>query len=150
MKVIFLDVDGVLNNRFTRARSPQGFIGIMDSKVKLVAKIADETDAIIVLSTDWRLMDDDDPDYIYLKKKLDKQGLCAFDKTPDINRFERGREIAAWLDAHENVEQYVVLDDIVFHDFNYYDLHHNCVITDPDDGITQTEVEEAIKILNRK
>lgn len=148
MKVIFLDVDGVLNNDSTRARTPNGFVGIMDSKVKLIKKIADETDSIIVLSTDWRCMDYDDPDYIYLEKKLDKQGLCAFDKTPELDTFRRGREIFTWLQKHENVESYVVLDDIEFSDFNYYKL--NRIITDHRRGITEADAEDAIDILNKK
>ena len=148
MKVIFLDVDGVLNNDSTRARTPNGFVGIMDSKVKLIKKIVDETDSIIVLSTDWRCMDYDDPDYIYLEKKLDKQGLCAFDKTPELDTFRRGREIFVWLQAHDNVESYVVLDDIEFSDFNYYKL--NRIITNYHRGITEADAEDAIEIMNKK
>ena len=68
MKIIFLDVDGVLNaeddTRFTkgknkgqlRKRYPKilEFIGISDSKVENLAKIVSATDAKIVLVSSWK------------------------------------------------------------------------------------------------
>ena len=54
MKVIFLDVDGVLNCQKTEAKC-RGFIGVDSKKVKLLKKIVDATDAKIVLSSSWKI-----------------------------------------------------------------------------------------------
>ena len=62
-KIIFLDVDGVLNNENTNARSPGGYVGVMDSKVKLLSKLVKETNADVVISSDWRLIKDADYQY---------------------------------------------------------------------------------------
>ena len=35
MKVIFLDIDGVLNDKYCRARAPSGCKGAVDAKLKL-------------------------------------------------------------------------------------------------------------------
>ena len=53
MKIIFLDVDGVLNCKSSKSRCG-GFLGIDDSKVKLLKEIIDITGAKIVLSSSWR------------------------------------------------------------------------------------------------
>ena len=54
MKVIFLDVDGVLNTKYSKSRCGR-FIGIDKDKVAQLKRIVDETDAEIVLSSTWRL-----------------------------------------------------------------------------------------------
>ena len=51
MKVIFLDVDGVLNDDYTADRSPAGFIGIDDGMVANLERIVRKTGAKIVLSS---------------------------------------------------------------------------------------------------
>ena len=53
MNVIFLDVDGVLNNAYTTDRI-KGYIGIDDNKVRLLKQIVDYFDAKIILSSTWR------------------------------------------------------------------------------------------------
>ena len=59
MKVVFLDVDGVLNCKNTkeviwRDNGKQGFHGVEDGKTELLAEIVKTTDAVIVLSSTWR------------------------------------------------------------------------------------------------
>ena len=60
IKVIFLDVDGVLNCETTedviwRDKSKGGLRGIDDAKVELLKKIVDATSAMIVVSSTWRI-----------------------------------------------------------------------------------------------
>ncbi len=62
MKIIFLDVDGVLNCHNTFKKQHEKYIktGIWEieielSKVKLLKQIVDNTNAKIVLSSTWRL-----------------------------------------------------------------------------------------------
>lgn len=160
VKIIFLDIDGVLNTEFTPDRC-DGFLGIEDRYVKNLKKIVDsDKDIRIVLSSTWRL------GYTtygyklehhreYLEIKLSKQGLCIYDATPEMSRTgeSRGQEIYQWLKDHERlrVEQWVVLDDMYFYDFNVYNIMHHWISTNPfsaDGGLNDLKVEQAIRVLN--
>ena len=52
-KVIFLDVDGVLNCHSTKDKCGD-YIGIDDKKVALLKEIVDATGAIIILVSSWK------------------------------------------------------------------------------------------------
>ena len=148
-KVLFLDVDGVLNNESTNAVAPSGCTGVMDSKVKLLKEIIDETGAKVVLSSDWRLCDPRDVDYRYLVSKLKyKGGISIYGKTPDTSWSRRGEEILMWLDDHPRVKSWVVLDDIKFNDFYNERFDGHLVITDYKVGLTASDVDKAIEVLN--
>ena len=149
MKILFLDVDGVLNNEETENKTPIGYIGIMDSKVKLLSQIIENTGTKVVISSDWRLCyNEEKEDYQYLIDKLQKCGIQIFDKTPDLMWQRRGLEIETWLNKHEDVESWVVLDDIYFNDFGRKQFNGHLVITDGYYGLQQTDVDKAIRILN--
>ena len=104
MKVIFCDVDGVLNNEKTRGHSPSGYTGVSNDLIRNLKKIVDQTDARIVLSSDWRLVKDDPEhgkDYRYLERKLLVVGhLSICDHTDDISWSKRGREICKYVEDH--------------------------------------------------
>lgn len=152
MKVIFCDVDGVLNNTRTSARSPGGYVGVSEELIRNLKKIVDATGARIVLSSDWRLVRKDPirgKDYRYLVRKLLFAGhLKISGHTDDISWSRRGREIRKYLDDHPEVTGFVVLDDIPFTDFGKYNLLEHFVNTDNDEGLTQKDVEKAILILD--
>ena len=152
MKVIFCDVDGVLNNDVTKARSPSGFLGVSDILIRNLKKIVAETGAVIVLSSDWRLIRDDPrhgKDYRYLARKLRYvANLKISDHTADISWRFRGLEIRTYLDEHPQVTEYVVLDDLPFRDFQENGLLKNLVLTDSGEGLADADVERAVRILN--
>lgn len=150
MKVIFLDVDGVLNNETTKAVAPSGYMGVMDSKVKLLKKIVDATGAKVVLSSDWRICDrNHDKDFKYLLNKLKYKGnIAIYDFTPDLSVFDRGHEIRDWIKRNQTTKEYVVLDDIEFPDFYDGDFFNHVIITDYEIGLSQDDVDQAINILN--
>ena len=142
-KIIFLDVDGVLNSEYINARSPEGHVGVMDSKVKLLSKLVEETNADVVISSDWRLIKD--ADYQYLINKLRYKGHIEIKgETPNLSWSHRGTEIKSYLDDHPT-DAWVVLDDIVFSDFEIVEGH--LVLTDPEFGLTEADVEKAKRIL---
>lgn len=103
MKVLFLDIDGVLNNGHTKERF-QGFIGLNKELIPLVKQIIDETGCQVVLSSYWRT----DPKSV---KHVRQHIGPLFDKTPIFTMKPRGTEIQAWLDEHPAVTKYAILDD---------------------------------------
>ena len=119
MNVIFLDVDGVLNNAHTTDRV-ESYIGIDDNKVILLKQVVDYFDAKIVLSSTWR-HEVDNHIAKYLTGKLEKQGLKIYDITPNIGWYVRAKEIATWLaDEHEySIENIIILDDEYFNWYEY-------------------------------
>ena len=158
MKVIFLDIDGVLNSEHTKARCGE-CIGIDGAMVKRLRKIVEATGAEIVLSSTWRLGYNKDHKELehhakYLNNKLGNQHMRVVGMTPDLGRMGilRGDEIKKWLDTNSDVvEEYVILDDEYFESFNVGDLCKHWVRTSfygEDGGLQDEHVEEAIKILN--
>ena len=115
MKVIFFQVDGVLNFFDSDARAPSGQIGIAESRVKEFKKIITDSGARIVLIGNWRKdwnFDDSKctPNGIYLNKKLERRGLHILDKINDEMSDEEG--VTDWIRRHPNVTESCVLTDI--------------------------------------
>ena len=157
MKVIFLDIDGVLNSRiYDRKRNWNENTDIDETRLPVLKSIVDRTEAVIVLSSTWRTHWDKDPalcgeDGEYINKTLAKYGLEIYSKTPDYGLCgERKDEITGWLtSAKEEIESFVILDDYAF---GWDELFDNFVKTNPNFGLGLEEEHagKAIKILNRK
>ena len=112
--VIFLDVDGVLNTTTTVQKTPDGYTGIDDARVEVLAKTIEKIGgADLVLSSDWKEMKPTDDDYVYLISKLALCGLSIDGQTQD-QMYKRGEGILKYLKAHPEIEEYVVLDDCRF------------------------------------
>ena len=153
MKVIFLDVDGVLNFVGTDATSPSGWVGISSPSVKILRNIVKETNAYIVLSSTWRRdwsknEEDCTEDGKYLNRRLNRYGLHIIDKTIENEEALRGAAIKEWLDRHPHVESWIVLDDNVFMDFKEKDIMPHLVLVNGCLGLTETNAKECIKKLN--
>lgn len=108
MKVIFFNVDDVLNFPGTEAKAPSGRVGVAESGVKYLKDLAKSAQAFLVLigswTKDWDFEDSKcSEDGVYLVKKLDRKGLHIMDKTDDIN---------TWLSRHPNVTDYCVLSGL--------------------------------------
>lgn len=156
MKVVFLDVDGVLNTNSTKTRCG-GYIGIDDAKLPLLKEIIDGTGAEIVLISTWkehwekspsrkRLQDDLAN---HLDERLDSVGLTVSDKTKDKRDgvwYSRGEGILDYL-AYHGVNDFVIIDDLQF-DYDGCDLTDNFVQTTVKVGLTPEHVKRAIEILN--
>ena len=117
MKVIILDVDGVLNsNEYldkVKKSDVQGIERYIDvEKMKLLKRAIDETGARVVLSFTWRYTSN----ARYLKELLADYGIRV-DSTPYIQD-ERGLEIKEWLSQHKGIENFVILDDEIFDSFD--------------------------------
>ena len=153
MKIIFLDIDGVLNHsRFLKERAPSCVMGISDELVLKLKQIVGKTDAKIVLISTWKDIWEKDEnlceeDALYLNKKLKMQDLFVHDKT--LNEFvkDRGLGIHEYL-LNNNVENFVILDDYDNEDFEKYDLKRNFIKVNRRTGLSDDDVEKAVKILN--
>jgi hypothetical protein len=154
-RVIFLDIDGVLNNatKGTR-RTIKGMKGyhLNDPRcVALLNNLTDVTQAKIVISSTWRL-----GETLENMQKICKcMGITAevIGMTPSL-RFPgavRGNEILAWIKSNEhiygnyhNFQNYVIIDDdsdmLLWQKDNF-------VLTDGEYGLTRRGIAKAYRIL---
>ena len=112
VRIIFLDIDGVLNSTRT-CIATGGYPGEeLEAKdltrfdwiaIGLLRRLCESSGIQIVLSSSWRIIVD-------IKKLGDAMGLPIIDKTP-VLASSRGNEIARWLSEHPEVEQWAIIDD---------------------------------------
>lgn len=108
MKIIFLDIDGVVNCAKTRLVH-EGFIDIDPAKAELVKQLIKNTGAKVVLSSTWRLSESS-------RERVKELVTDFIDVTPrfhfdHIRGDRRGEEVADWLSRHPEVTRYAILDD---------------------------------------
>ena len=153
MKVIFLDIDGVVNCWGTKERAPSKVVGVEQRLIEYIKQIVDATGAKLVLSSTWRkdwafdLLNG--IDWHYLRDEFAKQDLYFMDYTPSRRDSWRGEEIKEWLESTEyDVESYVIIDDEMF---DIRELHEGHMVqTSYETGIKPGGVEMAIKILEKE
>ncbi len=103
MKVLFLDIDGVLNCAATH--NPRKLPYVVDPKLlDRCIHLLRQTGAEVVLSSTWRY----DPAGLFSAKRW---GIPFIDVTPDMPHSPRRDEILAWVAGHPEVERYAVIDD---------------------------------------
>lgn len=154
MKVIFLDVDGVLNSDeyFDKIKdlNIEGIKREIDiEKIKLLKKAIDETGAKVVLSSSWRYTRNGQK----LKELLLDYGIYA-DTTPFLQN-ERGLEIKQWLLDNQSVEDFVILDDEIFDSYDERLIKKLIKISNGNgynfgEGLLLGDVDEIIKRLGKK
>jgi hypothetical protein len=149
MKVIFLDVDGVLNSKASWTvcdvipvkHAPQNKGARLDPLlVGRLRTILEATGAKIVVHSTWRdgLMEP-------LVDYLEAHGISESEiigRTP-LMGWRKHVEILAWLSAHPEVTKWIVLDDMPIFPAN----HHNLLLTTWDTGLQPGHVVRAIETL---
>ena len=144
MKVIFLDVDGVLNNDgyFERTKNEkQNRIELDDENIKCLKEIIDLTGAKVVVTSTWKEL----RIYNELISYLKNFGIEVYDKTVHMS-YNRGDEIREYLSTHE-IDNFIILDDEIFKDFN--ELISHLVKTDfYNGGLTEKHKTLALKLMN--
>ncbi|TXK52380.1 hypothetical protein FVR03_01300 [Pontibacter qinzhouensis] len=115
MKVIFLDIDGVLNTtshlellrkKAIKCRDEFGHLFCPDA-VENLEYLSHVSGAKVVISSTWRASG------LKVIKDLFKYRMIEVDilsVTPFLNT-PRGEEIAAWLSENDYVTNYVIIDD---------------------------------------
>ena len=145
-KVIFLDVDGVLNNGSWAARMYEQSVRtyrddlLYEPSLEQLKRIVAATGAYIVVSSAWRQIP---TSYQHLLEWLTKYGLEPYDKPPYVGG-ERGNDTTAWFNRNPGEWQYVILDD----DNDMAGHMDHLVQTEFDTGLTEKEADQCIKILN--
>lgn len=155
MKIIFLDIDGVLNSKdwFEKNKDIKGYREINPKKVEFLKEIVDKTNAKIVLSSTWRNIPEH-PLFLFLVDVLRDKGLEIKSFTPKLEQ-NRPKEIKTWLEEHkeEEIESFISLDDdFPEEDYKKYGIQ-GCLIEtsfyEKDGGLRQEHVKKAIEILNK-
>jgi len=129
MKLIFLDIDGVLNSH--------GNPEIEHDKVLLLNEIVKETGADVVITSTWRIGQSID----MLQKTLNDLGFTGIVVGKTAELWCRGEEIDDYL-YHLSDVRYIVIDDL------WVDGHDFCQIkTNTKHGLTKYHVDLAIMML---
>lgn len=155
MKIIFLDIDGVMNHTGTDIRkhhfvSSDGValfdvIGINPENVEVLNQIVDVSKAKVVLSSTWRIA----PGLAQTVHSLKRAGFKheIFDVTPDglmdpeawpnrkfsQHRPPRGHEIRVWIERWDKshpedpVSHFVILDD---NETDVFEMDKKLVLTE--------------------
>lgn len=131
MRIIFLDVDGVLNsNAFFDSQERDGK-EISETYLERLSQIYHAfPDTKIVLSSSWKNLSDNHYLRIFLYEKIKEYDMEIIDQTPhirtnfDYNKelkrndikitdidCERPMEIKLWLDTHPGITKWVSIED---------------------------------------
>ena len=154
MKVIFLDIDGVLNCVETKEKC-KAYVGIDDKMVSWLKRIVEATGAQIVLSSSWKhdwepINKDAQNEFgFYVDRALKRHSLTAIDKTYESNSEHRGEGIIQWVRTHE-VDSFIILDD-EWYDFKELGLQSRVIKTEfynEHGGLRNEHVVLAIELLN--
>lgn len=167
-KIIFLDVDGVLNySNYTNNATND----IDPVKVKMLAELCNKTNAKVVITSSWRGSEHYTPHiYTVLRNVLDTYNVPVIGDAPyinlefsqqtpstidaiDCNTFKygtgRGAEVKQYIDEH-HIKKYVIFDDEDW-DWKSYGLaEHWCKSTYYDEyngGLQQNHINKAITLL---
>lgn len=155
MKIIFLDIDGVLNFKECNSIFDEYYF-VDDEKLMILKEIINQTGAKVVLSSDWKIgwihrdegiVSPKSKRFIALEEKMNEFGITLFSKTPIGNQDYRGDEIKSWIEqwGGEKIENFVIIDDM--DDMRPY--KNKLVKTSfLKGGLQYAHMEKAIEILN--
>lgn len=153
MKIIFLDIDGVLNSHNSGIKNAGSLIVFSAEAVDTLNSVINDTGAVIVVSSSWRCS------YIQegMQELLTSKGInCkVVGMTPDLTTQDsatnlhiavpRGEEILAWLrQTKEYVESICIIDD----GDDMQSLRNKLVQTTWDSGLLRAHTNKIKEKLN--
>ena len=172
-KIIFLDIDGVLNSSDTMERAPEGNTGVDGRLLNELHFLVSQTNAEIVLSSDWRYgydreNGDHGPDMRYLIERLSGYKCYISDVTVAVTERikhppeNRGEEIRYWLKKNRirRSDRWIVLDDHYITDVPGCQVSKHLIVTQspgteefhgqklPKKGLTHEMAERVAEMLN--
>lgn len=153
MNYIFLDVDGVLNNKNHYKKQHEKYGGrffcqnmpFNPKSLENLKWLINKTDAQIVLDSSWRKSA---PCMTVLEARLCEYGLKIYDKTGDMG--SRGNEIIDWLFAHTTDDDAFVIIDDEMYDIEDSFNSDKIVKVDPNKGFNNLKKWEALEKLQQQ
>ena len=153
MKVIFLDIDGVLNSEewdryvqsFTYGARFNGCYLLSQEMILRLQNVVFQTNAEIVLTSSWRT---NERAMSALTRQLSLYHLPIRDTTVCYAYGNRADEVKLWLESHSNVTYYAIVDDYDDGFSNDEVLVAHFVQTNYFQGLTSEEAEKIIEILS--
>ena len=146
MKVIFLDIDGVLNH--SQSRTHKQVYGIDPDCVGILDSLLDTSGAVVVISSSWRLWKTPLQIAQLIQTRFPERFI---DSTPVHKGASlRGHEIDAWLREHMltlEISHFLILDD----DSDMLLNQMNNFIQTSDDlgGLQKEHLNDCLAILNK-
>lgn len=151
-KLIFLDIDGVLNKKSQWSRP----YSLADDCIEQLAKLVKETGALVILVSTWKTgLDIPDNKIVVVEQsenhteqinrligKLEQYGVGISGKTSHLPGRTRDREIERFLYFVE-ASTYVILDD----DMSIYDSKEHIIKINENTGLTGSNVRNVMKLL---
>lgn len=163
MKLIFLDVDGVLNSEeylvkehdrlghetYVRTYLKQGGIPFTPSCLSFLRYIIDKTNALICVSSTWRLSEDQ-KERLNIALGAYSDNIIGY--TPYLGAEKaRGLEIKQFIDKLKEIkcplENYIILDD---DDDMLEEQMEHFIKIDFKTGLTMADAIESVEKLNSK
>ena len=144
-RIIFLDVDGVLNNgtwaieMFDKGVRVYHDDILYEPALERLKGLVEATGAKIVVSSSWRQVPSA---YANLTAWLEKFGMNIADKIPYVGGC-RGDDITAWFKRNPGEYSYAILDD----DDDMDGHMEHLVRTDFDVGLTEEDCTKALALL---
>lgn len=139
MKVLFLDIDGVLNKDSTKETIEVNgafFTALCPKLTALYLEWRRAKDFEVVLSSSWRGYED-------AKEHLRQAGVTWFDQTRNLPTTSRGDEINDWV-IRNRIEEFAILDDMN----TVHPLARHLVQTSSRKGIEEKHLKKVEKLLN--
>lgn len=146
LSVIFLDIDGVMNN--TQTIYNNGAANALDpDAMRLLNKLVENTGANIVITSLWRL----GHSLYWIQKMFESQGFHYPERiigaTMELPNQPRGEEIALWL-KQVPVNAFVILDDNGMG--NREEINAKLILTEMTEGLQPQHVERAERMLREQ
>lgn len=151
MKVLFLDIDGVLNSREWFIVNKENIIfygGLMHRHAedldpvacKLVNALCTEFSLYIVISSTWRKFHT----LVEIQRMFAYRGLYApvIGATPQLRGGFRGQEVDEWLHDNPGVTKHVILDDD-----GDFKPEQPLVLTNSEYGVCYRDIDKAKEFL---
>ena len=154
-RIIFLDIDGVLNTSYSRQKN----VSVDEFRLPYLAEIVKRTNAKIVLTSTWRYnlkrtvfgFKAFSNSTKTLLNLLKKHNLKINDTLPDTPNDQRALDIANYV-KNNKITNFLILDDEVF-DYNSHNLSSHLLqttfhdVTEEQSGLTEDMVKSACQII---
>ena len=138
MKLLFLDIDGVMTNDDTII-NPSQLISFSPSCVDVLNQILRTHDLKIILTSSWRtVFDAEKQNQFFIENGIIQ---TPAGQTPSISNLKRGLEIKKYLEKR-NPTHFLILDDMEITGFPNNFLHIN-----PATGLTNEHIPMINEIL---